>query len=122
MNEPSNNEPGKNEAGPNDRRDPVLERRARIARVVKIAKRVGYSLLLGAIVLFAVAAATGFPSGVVTATVIALVGACIVLPLPIVFGYGLNAAAREDRELGVNPSPIEIPEGPAGGERAEPQQ
>ena len=33
-----------------------------------------------------------------TATVVALVGACIVLPVPIVMGYGLRAAEREDRE------------------------
>jgi hypothetical protein len=102
--------------------DPVLDRRARIARVVQAAKRVGYALLLGAIVLFAIAAATGFPSGVVTATVVALVGACVVLPLPIVFGYGLNAAEREDRELGVTRRSTDAPDDPAGGEAAEPQQ
>jgi hypothetical protein len=116
------NEPDKNEPGVNDRRDPVLERRARIARTVQIAKRVGYSLLLGAMMLFAVAAATGFPSGVVTATVIALVGACVVLPLPIVFGYGLSAAEREDRELGVNRGTPEVPDASAGGEPPEPRQ
>ncbi len=106
----------------NDGRDPVLERRGRIAHAVKIAKRIGYALLLAAIVLFAIAAATGFPSGVVTATVVALVGACVVLPLPIVFGYGLNAAAREDRALGLGLAPSVTPEGPAGGEPPEPQQ
>ena len=33
-----------------------------------------------------------------TVTVVALVAACIVLPVPIVLGYGLRAAEREDRE------------------------
>ena len=58
-------------------------------------------LLLGAVVLFLVAAVTGFPSGLVTVTVIALVGACVVLPIPIILGYGLRAADREDRQAAV---------------------
>jgi hypothetical protein len=78
--------------------DPVLVRRARIARWVGLAKRIGYMLLLVAVVAFVVAAITGFPTGVVTVTVVALVAACVVLPAPIVLGYGLRAAEREDRE------------------------
>jgi hypothetical protein len=77
--------------------DPVAERRRRIARWVALAKRTGYVLLLAAIVAFIVAAATGFPGWAVTVTVVALVGACVVLPVPIVLGYGLRAAEREDR-------------------------
>lgn len=80
--------------------DPILERRERIARLVAVGKRVGYSLLLGAVVAFVVAAIAGFPSWAVTVTIVALVGACIVLPVPIVLGYGLRAAEREDREQG----------------------
>jgi hypothetical protein len=80
--------------------DPVLERRGRIRRVVALGKRVGYLLLLGAVVAFVVAAAAGFPSWAVTVTIVSLVGACIVLPVPIVLGYGLRAAEREDREQG----------------------
>jgi hypothetical protein len=78
--------------------DPVLVRRARIARWVGLAKRIGYTLLLLAVVLFVVAAIAGFPSGLVTATLVALIAACVVLPVPIVMGYGLRAAEREDRE------------------------
>jgi len=78
--------------------DPVAARRARIARWVGLAKRLGYALLLLAVILFVIAAIAGFPSALVTATVVALVGACIVLPVPIVMGYGLRAAEREDRE------------------------
>jgi lipopolysaccharide export LptBFGC system permease protein LptF len=81
--------------------DPVVERRARIARGVKLAKRIGYVLLLAAVVLFAVALAAGFPSGLVTATAVALIAACVVLPVPIVMGYGLRAAERDDREQGL---------------------
>jgi hypothetical protein len=45
-----------------------------------------------------IAAISGFPSGIVTVTVVALIAACVVLPVPIVLGYGLRAAEREDRE------------------------
>jgi NADH:ubiquinone oxidoreductase subunit 6 (subunit J) len=78
--------------------DPVTQRRARIAHWVGLAKRLGYGLLLLAVVAFVVAAIAGFPTALVTVTVAALVGACIVLPVPIVMGYGLRAAEREDRE------------------------
>jgi NADH:ubiquinone oxidoreductase subunit 6 (subunit J) len=78
--------------------DPVVVRRAEIARWVRLAKRVGYGLLLLAIVAFAVAAIADFPDGLVTVTVVALIAACVVLPVPIVMGYGLRAAEREDRE------------------------
>jgi len=93
--------------------DPVVERRARIARWVKLAKRVGYGCLLVAIVAFGVAAVAGFPSAVVAVTVVALVAACIVLPVPIVLGYGLRAAEREDREAAARR---------AGGEPPTPRQ
>ena len=89
--------------------DPVVARRARIARAVAVAKRVGYGLLLLAVVAFVVAAIAGFPTAAVTVTVVALIGACVVLPVPIVLGYGLRAAEREDREAAARR---------AGGERA----
>ena len=77
--------------------DPVLERRARIARSVAIAQRVGYLALGVAVVAFVVAFATGFPTWLVTITVVALVAAIVILPVPIVFGYGVKAAEREER-------------------------
>jgi len=78
--------------------DPIVERRTRIGRWVSIAKRVGYLLLAAAVIAFIVAAIAGFPAWAVTVTVATLVGACVVLPVPIVVGYGLRAAEREDRE------------------------
>jgi hypothetical protein len=78
--------------------DPVAARRARIARAVAVAMRVGYGLLALAVVGFVAGALTDFSSGLVTLTVVALVAACIVLPAPIVLGYGLRTAEREDRE------------------------
>jgi membrane protein implicated in regulation of membrane protease activity len=80
--------------------DPVLQRRDRIARAVTLGKRVGYLLLLAAVAAFVVGALAGFPNWAVTVTIVALVGACVVLPVPIVLGYGLRAAEREDREQG----------------------
>ncbi len=77
--------------------DPVRQRRARIARGVGIAKRLGYTALLLAIVAFAVAAATDFGGLWVTTTITALVVACVVLPVPIVIGYGIRAAERDER-------------------------
>jgi NADH:ubiquinone oxidoreductase subunit 6 (subunit J) len=78
--------------------DPVAVRRAGIARWVGLAKRVGYFLLLLAIATFAAAAIAGFEGALVTVTVVALLAACVILPVPIVMGYGLRAAEREDRE------------------------
>jgi hypothetical protein len=98
--------------------DPVVVRRARIARWVGLGKRVGYALLLLSVVAFVVAAIAGFPSGVVTLTVVALIAACVVLPVPIVMGYGLRAAEREDREAAARRAA-----GPrAGGEPPAPRQ
>jgi hypothetical protein len=77
--------------------DPVLARRARIARMVTIGKRVGYTALLVSIVAFFVGLALDFPRFWVVTMVAGLVIACVVLPLPIVFGYGIRAAEREDR-------------------------
>jgi membrane protein YdbS with pleckstrin-like domain len=78
--------------------DPVVEQRARIARYVKIAQRIGYLLLAVAIVAFVISFATDFPSWSVTLTIVSLILAIVILPLPIVFGYGVRAAEREERQ------------------------
>lgn len=78
--------------------DPVLARRARIARWVKLAKRVGYTALTVAIIAFLAAIASDFPGWLVTLTITALVVSIVVLPLPIVLGYGVRAAEREERQ------------------------
>jgi hypothetical protein len=77
--------------------DPVLERRARVARFVGIARGTGYAALLGAVAAFVVAAVTSFPGWAVTLTIALLVAAIVVLPVPIVLGYGIRAAEREER-------------------------
>ena len=77
--------------------DPVAARRARIARGVGLAKRIGYLGLLVAIVAFVVSALAGFPGWAVGVTIGGLVVAIVVLPLPIIVGYGIRAAEREER-------------------------
>jgi hypothetical protein len=77
--------------------DPVLRRRARVARLVQLGQRAGYGFLLLSIVAFGVGAATGFPGYTVTLSVAGLVAACVVLPVPIVLGYGVRAAERDER-------------------------
>jgi hypothetical protein len=77
--------------------DPVARRRAAIARGVALAKRAGYTALVVAIAAFFVGLVTGFPTWAVTTTIVALVATIVILPLPIVLGYGVRAAEREDR-------------------------
>jgi uncharacterized membrane protein len=78
--------------------DDVAARRARIKRAAGTAKRVGYLALLLAVIGFFIALFTGLAPWAVTLTVVGLAVACVVLPVPIVIGYGVRAAEREDRE------------------------
>lgn len=80
--------------------DPVRERRARIARLVQLGQRVGYSLFLAAIVLFVIGFASGFDGFVGSAIIGCLVAGSLVLAPAIVFGYAVKAAERDDRERG----------------------
>lgn len=77
--------------------DPVRARRAHIAHAVAIGKRVGYFALLAAIIGFVAVLVTEYAAWAVWTTGIALVVACVVLPMPIMFGYMVRAAEREDR-------------------------
>jgi hypothetical protein len=80
--------------------DPILARRARIARLAALGKRMGYLALSVAIVAFFIGVATSFPTWTVAVSVSGLIAACVVLPIPIVLGYGVRAAEREDRGAG----------------------
>ena len=79
--------------------DPILVRRARIRRVVTVAQRAGYGAMALAVVVFVVGASTGFPGWSVAVTISALAVSILVLPVPIVLGYGLRAAEREDAAM-----------------------
>lgn len=82
------------------RDDPVLERRRRIARLVRVGQRSGYGLFGVAIVLFVIGLFAGYGGIVGGGIVAALVVGSIVLAPAIVFGYAVRAAEREDREQG----------------------
>lgn len=85
---------------PDPSADPVLARRARIAKLVQLGSRVGYALFGLAIVLFFVGFAIDYTPGLVNAIVACLVIGSLVLAPAIVFGYAVKAADREDREAG----------------------
>jgi len=73
------------------RPDPVRERRARIARLVEVGQRVGYSLFGIAIGAFVYGFVAGFDG---------VVGSIVLAPA-IVFGYAVKAAERDDRARGL---------------------
>jgi hypothetical protein len=81
--------------------DPVIERRARIARIVGLGKRIGYGLFGLATVLFAVGLAAGFGGAVGPTIIGCLVAGSVVLAPAIVFGYAVKAAERDDRQRGL---------------------
>jgi hypothetical protein len=79
--------------------DPVLVRRARIARLVSIGQRVGYGLFGLAMVLFFVGLFGTYTSTLTNAIVACLLVGSFVLAPAIVFGYAVKAAEREDQGL-----------------------
>jgi len=80
--------------------DPVLVRRARIARLTELGQRIGYALFGVAIALFIIGFAVGYSDVLVAIIVTSLGVGSVVLAPAIVFGYAVKAAEREDRELG----------------------
>jgi hypothetical protein len=80
--------------------DPVLVRRAQVARLALLGQRVGYLLYCAAVVLFVVGFICGLTPAVVTTIVTAMIIGSALLAPAIVAGYAVKAAAREDRERG----------------------
>jgi hypothetical protein len=78
--------------------DPVLAKRARVAKLVSVGQKVGYTLLGLFCVLVIICFPTGFPAALTTAAIVCIVLGSVVLAPAIVFGYGVKAADREDRE------------------------
>lgn len=81
--------------------DPVLARRARIARLVELGKAAGYGLYLVAIVAFVAGFFAGFDGAVRSLFVLGIVVGSILLAPAIVFGYGIKAAERDERQRGI---------------------
>jgi hypothetical protein len=80
--------------------DPVLARRAKVAKLAATGKRAGYTLLLVAIVAFGWGMATRFSTLLIAVFVVAMAGCTLILAPSIVFAYGVRAAEREEREQG----------------------
>lgn len=81
--------------------DPVRARRQQIARWTQLANRLGYLGFGVAIVVFAIALATGFTSTLASIVIGSLIVGSILLAPSIVLGYAIKAAEREDRERGI---------------------
>ena len=80
--------------------DPVLIKREKIRTYVKISKRIGYFLMSLSIVAVFVCVPTHWPSALVWVAMISFTASCVILPLPIIFGYAIKAAEKEDRKMG----------------------
>jgi hypothetical protein len=79
--------------------DPVLVRRARIAKLVQVGQRLGYGLFAVAMVGFFVGLATSYTEPLVTLVIGCLLVGSAVLAPAIVLGYAVKAAEREDQGL-----------------------
>jgi len=80
--------------------DPVLARRAVIAKWTLLANRVGYLFVALSMALFFIAFALGFSAVMATLVIISFVIGCVLLAPSIIVGYAVKAAERDDREHG----------------------
>lgn len=94
-------------------KDPVLAKRARMVTQVRIGKTVGYGLYGYAVVAFIIGAIFGFPELLVTSIVAAMIVGAILLAPAIVFGYGIKAAIRDERETAARKAEAERSSGSA---------
>jgi len=76
--------------------DPIEERRARLGAYAALGKRIGYVAIGVALLGFVAVGVTDYATWATWITAIALLTACIVLPVPIVLAYGVRAAARDE--------------------------
>ncbi len=81
--------------------DPVLVKRARIAKLVSLGLTVGYGLFALAMVLFVIGLIVGYTDPLVQVIVLSLVIGSVVLAPAIVFNYAVRAADRDDAERGL---------------------
>ena len=81
--------------------DPVLTKRERIRSQVNLGKRIGYTLMTISIVAMFLCIPLEWPAYLTITSMVSFTLACIILPLPIVFGYGIKSAEKEDRKMGL---------------------
>lgn len=77
--------------------DPVVERRTRLAKYVKIGQRTGYLLMLAGFVIFVIGFMRGFTPPVVAVIEVLIVVASVLLIPTIVLSHGIRAAEKEER-------------------------
>lgn len=82
--------------------DPVLVQREKIRRRVTLGKRVGYSLMSISVISMFLCIPLKWPAYLTITSMVTLVLACVILPLPIIFGYAIKAAEKEDRKMGIS--------------------
>ena len=78
--------------------DPVLVKRARASELANLGKRLGYSVILIAIVVFGFGVVTGFEEWMVVVVTACLALSAVFLVPAVIVGYGVSAANREERE------------------------
>lgn len=83
--------------------DPVIVQREAIRKKVTLFKRIGYSLMLISIISVFACIPLQWPAALVAIAMVSFVASCVILPLPIIFGYGIKAAEREDKKMGLSP-------------------
>jgi hypothetical protein len=76
--------------------DSHISKRRKISKIISLLKKIGYSFLLVSCLSFIVASLTSYNKIAVSVSTITIIVACIILPAPIVLGYGVKAAQRED--------------------------
>jgi hypothetical protein len=76
--------------------DPVLVQRARMARLARLGKRVGYLALAVACVAFVIGALTDLPAWSVVVVIGGLALSTVALVPAIILGYAVAKAERED--------------------------
>jgi len=77
--------------------DPILVRRAQVARWSAFAKRAGYAAVGLSVAAFVAGAVTDFNDAVVAVVVGGLALSALLLIPAIIFGYGVSMAESEER-------------------------
>lgn len=77
--------------------DPVLVKRAKASDLANLGKRLGYSVILIAMVVFGIGVVTGFKEWMVLVVTVCLALSAVFLVPAVIVGYGVSAANREDR-------------------------
>ena len=77
--------------------DPVLIKRAKVAKFSKMGKRFGYSCILVSTVGFIIGLATNFSMPIILLVVVPIFVSAVALIPAVIFGYGVSMAEREER-------------------------